>query len=76
MAGGVEVPVGRVRMTAEIRRTTGRRNIAQGYEPLSTYNNVWSFMIGTAFAVRGWGTERPPNRRIGTPPEQPARDRQ
>ena len=51
LAGGIEVPVGRVNVTAEIRRTTGRRNIALGYAPLSTYNNVWSFMIGTAFAV-------------------------
>jgi hypothetical protein len=51
LAGGIEVPVGRVNVTAEIRRTTGRRNIALGYAPLSTYNNVWSLLIGTAFAV-------------------------
>ncbi len=52
LAGGVEVPLGRVKVTAEIRRTTGRINVAQGYAPLSTYNNVWSFIVGMAVAVR------------------------
>lgn len=51
VAGGVEMPVGRLRLTAELRHTTGRTNIALGYAPLSTYNDAWSFLLGTAFAL-------------------------
>lgn len=51
LAGGVEVPTGRLRLTAELRYTGGRSNIAAGYAPLSTYNRVWSFMVGTALAM-------------------------
>ena len=51
VAGGVEVPAGRLRLTAELRHTSGRRNIARGYAPLSTYNGAWSFIVGTAMGI-------------------------
>jgi hypothetical protein len=51
LAAGIEVRIAGVKATAEIRHTSGRRNIALAYEPLSTYNGAWSLMIGTAFAV-------------------------
>ena len=51
LAGGVEVPVGRLRLTAELRRTSGRTNIAQALAPMSTYNEVWAFMVGGALAL-------------------------
>ena len=51
LAGGVEVPLANVRITAEIRHTSGRTNIARGYPPFSTYNGVWSVMFGTAFSI-------------------------
>ncbi len=52
LAAGFEVPLRRVKVSAEVRRTVGRSNIALGYEPLSSYNRVWSFLIGTAFPLR------------------------
>jgi len=51
LAGGLEAPMGRVRLTAELRYTRGRTNIAQAFAPLTTYNRAWSFMVGSALVL-------------------------
>ena len=51
LAGGIEVSLGRWRLTAELRHTAGRDNIASGYAPLSTYNEAWSLLVGSAIRI-------------------------
>ena len=49
--GGFELPVGRVRMTAELRYTMGTVNLGDGLQSLAGWvirSRVWSLMLGTA----------------------------
>jgi len=48
---GIDIPLRHAQLTAEVRRTSGQRNIAQGYAPLSLYNQAWQFLLSMEFPL-------------------------
>jgi hypothetical protein len=50
LAAGIETRSMPASLTAEIRRTSGRKNIIVGYERVRMFNNVWSIVVGATYA--------------------------